>query len=300
MKTMSAASTISPMHSFQDNPSPDCGTLYIVATPVGNLEDITFRAVRILQEVFLIAAEDTRHSQKLLSHYNIATDTISCHEHNEQFRAEKLIPILQQGKDVALITDAGTPCISDPGFRLVTAVLEQNIRVVPIPGCCAVIAGLSAAGLPTDRFLFAGFLPKKQQQQVQAIKKLASRQATLVFYESPKRIRPLLDQLMAGLGDRQACLAREVTKIHETFIRGLLSHIAARLDAAGRTRGECTLFVAGAAEKEKLSRAELESVILDGMAQGAVPTAGLAKEISMRYSISRKMVYDTILQIKSR
>ncbi len=297
---MSAASTISPMHSFQDNPSPDCGTLYIVATPVGNLEDITFRAVRILKEVFLIAAEDTRHSKKLLSHYNIATDTISCHEHNEGHRAAKLIFILQQGRDVALITDAGTPCISDPGFRLVTAVLKKNIRVVPIPGCCAVIAGLSAAGLPTDRFFFAGFLPKKQQQQTRAIQKLASRQATLIFYESPKRIRLLLDQLMAGLGDRQACLAREVTKLHEEFIRGPLSHIMARLDAAGHTRGECTLFVAGAPEMEKLSQTDLESVILDRMAQDAVPTAVLAKEISSRYRVSKKLVYDTILQIKSR
>ncbi len=297
---MSAASIISPMHSFQDNPSPDCGILYIVATPVGNLEDITFRAVRILKEAFLIAAEDTRHSRKLLSHYNIATDTISCHEHNETHRAAKLIPILQQGRDVALITDAGTPCISDPGFRLVTAVLEKNIRVVPIPGSCAVIAGLSAAGLPTDRFFFAGFLPKKRQQQARAIQKLASRQATLIFYESPKRIRPLLDRLMAELGDRQACLAREITKIHEEFIRGPLSHIMACLDAAGPIRGECTLFVAGAPEMEKLSRADLESVIQDRMAQGAVPTAVLAKEISIRYKLSRKLVYDTILQIKSR
>ncbi len=297
---MPAASTISPMHSFPDNPSPDCGTLYIVATPVGNLEDITFRAVRILKEVFLIAAEDTRHSKKLLSHYNIATDTISCHEHNEVQRAAKLIPILQQGKDVALITDAGTPCISDPGFRLVTAVLKKNIRVVPIPGCCAVIAGLSAAGLPTDRFFFAGFLPKKQQQQTRAIERLASRQATLIFYESPKRIRRLLEQLMAELGDRQACLAREVTKLHEEFIRGTLSHIMACLDAAGPTRGECTLFVAGAPEMEKLSQADLESVIQNRMAHGAVPTAGLAKEISTQYRISRKLVYDTILQIKSR
>jgi len=288
------------MHSFQDNPSSGCGTLYIVATPVGNLEDLTFRAVRILKEVFLIAAEDTRHSKKLLSHYHIATDTISCHEHNEVLRASKLIPILQQGKDVALITDAGTPCISDPGFRIVTAVLKKNIRVVPIPGCCAVIAGLSAAGLPTDRFFFAGFLPKKQQQQVRAIKRLASRQATLIFYESPKRIRPLLDRLMTELGDRQACLAREVTNIHETFIRGSLSHIIARLDAAGHTRGECTLFVAGAPEMEKISQAELASVIRDRMAHGFVSTAGLAKEISFQYKLSRKLVYDTILQIKSR
>lgn len=295
-----AISTISPMPSFQNNTPPYCGTLYIVATPLGNLEDITFRAVRTLKEVALIAAEDTRHSRKLLSHYNIFTDLISCHEHNEIPRAAKLIPLLQQGKDAALITDAGTPCISDPGYRLVTAVLEKGIQVVPIPGCCAVIAGLSAAGLPTDRFLFAGFLPRKQQQRIRAIKRLASGQATLVFYESPKRIRLLLDQLMAELGDRQACLAREITKLHEEFIRGPFSHITACLDAKGIAKGECTLFVAGASEMKALSLADLEAVIQDRLAHGSVPTAVLAKEISLQYKVSRKLVYDTVLRVKSR
>jgi len=295
-----AISPISPMPSSQNNTPPCCGTLYIVATPLGNLEDITFRAVRILKEVALIAAEDTRHSRKLLSHYNILTDLISCHEHNEIPRAEKLIPILQQGKDAALITDAGTPCISDPGYRLVTAVLEKNIRVVPIPGCCAIIAGLSAAGLPTDRFLFAGFLPRKQQQQIRAIKRLASRQATLVFYESPKRIRSLLDRLMAELGDRPACLAREITKLHEEFIRGSLSYIAACLAAKGIAKGECTLFVAGTSEIKELSLTDLEAVIQDRLAQDCVPTAMLAKEISFHHKVSRKLVYDTILRLKSR
>ncbi|MCA1795254.1 MAG: 16S rRNA (cytidine(1402)-2'-O)-methyltransferase [Desulfobacteraceae bacterium] len=270
-----------------------------VATPLGNLEDMTFRAVRTLQEVDLIAAEDTRHSKKLLSHYHITTDIISCHEHNEVKRAEKLIPILHQGKDIALITDAGTPCISDPGFRLVTAVLAQNIHVVPIPGCCAVIAGLSAAGLPTDRFLFAGFLPRKHQQQIRAIQALAPLQATLIFYESPRRIRALIDQLMAVLGDRQACLAREITKLHEEFIRGTLSHVMACLDAGTPTKGECTLFLAGAGEPEKLPQQALETLLQKRLEQEHGSTAMVAKEISCEHKISKKLVYDTIVRLKS-
>jgi 16S rRNA (cytidine1402-2'-O)-methyltransferase len=288
------------MHSIQDNIPKPYGTLYIVATPLGNLEDMTFRAVRILQEADLIAAEDTRHSKKLLSHYHITTDIISCHEHNEQKRTEKLIPILHQGKDIALITDAGTPCISDPGFRLVTAVLAQGIHVVPIPGCCAVIAGLSAAGLPTDRFMFAGFLPRKHLQQIRAIQALAPLQATLIFYESPRRIRALLDQLMAVLGDRQACLAREITKLHEEFIRGPLSHVMACLDAGTPTKGECTLFVGGAGEPEKLSQKALETLLQKRLQQEHGSTAIVAKEISCDYKISKKLVYDTIVQLKAR
>ncbi len=299
MKKTPAVSIIFPMPSIQDNKPKQYGTLYIVATPLGNLEDMTFRAVRTLQEVDLIAAEDTRHSRKLLSHYHITTDIISCHEHNEQKRAEKLIPILHQGKDIALITDAGTPCISDPGFRLVTAVLAQDIHVVPIPGCCAVIAGLSAAGLPTDRFMFAGFLPRKNLQQIRAIQELAPHQATLIFYESPRRIRALLDQLMAVLGDRQSCLAREITKLHEEFVRGPLSHVMTCIDARTPTKGECTLFVAGAGEPEKLSQQALETLLQKRLDQEHGSTADLAKEIADQYRISKKQVYDTILQLKS-
>ncbi|MCF8113939.1 MAG: 16S rRNA (cytidine(1402)-2'-O)-methyltransferase [Desulfotignum sp.] len=287
------------MLSTPDNTQYSCGTLFVVATPLGNLEDITFRAVRILNQVSLIAAEDTRHSKKLLSHYNIATPVISCHEHNEIKTAKKLVPILQQGKDIALITDAGTPCISDPGYRLVREVLAHGTSVVPIPGCCAVTAGLSVAGLPTDRFLFAGFLPKKHTHQEQAIQALADQQATLIFYESPRRIRTLAGRLMTLLGDRQACLAREITKLHEECIRGPLSHIMAHLDAGTPPKGECTLFVAGAGEPEKLSRQELEALIQNRLAKGQESTSDMAREISGRYPVSKKQVYDTILSMKT-
>jgi 16S rRNA (cytidine1402-2'-O)-methyltransferase len=288
------------MPSTPDNIPIQGGTLFVVATPIGNLEDMTFRAVRILKQVSLIAAEDTRHARKLLSHYSVSTPVISCHEHNEAQKSEKLVRVLQQGRDIALITDAGTPCISDPGYRLVTAVAANNLSVVPIPGCCAVTAGLSAAGLPTDRFLFAGFLPRKPTLQEQAIQALAAQPATLVFYESPRRVQALTDRLLRILGDRPACLAREITKLHETFIRGTLSQVLACLDAGPPPKGECSLFVAGAAEPEKLSQPELEVIIQDRLAQATESTADLARSISSKYSISRKQVYDAILRLKSR
>jgi 16S rRNA (cytidine1402-2'-O)-methyltransferase len=224
---------------------------------------------------------------------------ISCHEHNEDRTADKLIPLLKRHQDVALISDAGTPCISDPGYRLVAAVLAQNIPVVPIPGCSAVVAGLSVAGLPTDRFLFAGFPPRKAGHQKQAIQALATQPATLVFYESPRRVRTLASRLLAELGDRQACLAREITKLHETFLRGPISRIIARLDTDIPPRGECTLYVAGAEKPGPPSTETLESLILNRLTDSRSSTADLAKEISQQYPVSKKQAYDTILRLKS-
>ncbi len=287
------------MPSISDSPDGHTGTLYVVATPLGNLEDMTVRGVRILRQVSLIAAEDTRHSRKLLSHYGIDTPMISCHEHNEARTADKLLFHLKQKKEIALISDAGTPCISDPGYRLVTSVLAQGIPVVPIPGCCAVVAGLSVAGLPTDRFLFAGFLPRKINHQEQAIQALADQPATLVFYESPRRVQTLLRQLLAVLGDRHACLAREITKLHETFIRGTLSHVIACLDTDTPLKGECTLYVAGAEKPEPPSPRTLESLIQNRLAGSPLSTSDLAKQISRQYGISKRQVYDGILKVKA-
>jgi 16S rRNA (cytidine1402-2'-O)-methyltransferase len=287
------------MPSNLDNIPACCGTLFVVATPLGNLEDMTYRAVRTLKEVTLIAAEDTRHSRKLLSHYNITTPVISCHEHNEARTAEKIIPLLKQQKNIALISDAGTPCVSDPGYRLVTAVLAHDAPVIPIPGCSAAVAGLSVAGLPTDRFLFAGFLPKKAGHQTRAIQALATQSATLIFYESPRRICTLLERLLFIFGDRQACLAREITKLHETFIRGPLSHVIELLDTHPPLKGECTLYVAGAAAPEPLSPGALETLIQKRLAHSQASTADLAKELSQQYAVSKKQVYDTILRLKS-
>ena len=272
------------------------GTLYIVATPVGNLEDITFRAVKILKEVDLIAAEDTRHSKKLLSHYDIRTKLVSCHEHNEINKTPQLITHLKNGFNIALICDAGTPSISDPGYNLVTAVAKEQINVIPIPGCSAAIAGLSVSGLPTDSFLFLGFLSKKQQKQKQALEAIKNQSATLVFYESPRRIKNLIATMINILGDRKAFLAREITKLHEEYIRGNLTDILKALEKKETVKGECSLFIQGQMEQETIDEGQLEKIILDRLSTTDLGTSDLARQISKEFKVSKKQVYDTILK----
>ena len=273
------------------------GTLYIVATPVGNLEDITFRALKILKQVDLIAAEDTRHSKRLLSHYDIGSPLISCHEHNEIKKIPQLITHLKNNLNIALICDAGTPSISDPGYKLVTAVAKEQISVIPIPGCSAAIAGLSVSGLPTDSFLFLGFLPKKQQKQRQALEAVKDQRATLIFYESPKRILTLIENILNIFGNRKACLAREITKIHEEYIRGTLPEILHKLDEKETIKGECSLFVQGCPEEKPLGKEELKKIILAKLSSTDLGTSGLARQISNEYNLSKKQVYDLILQL---
>ena len=210
------------------------GTLYVVATPMGNLEDITFRAVKILETVDIIAAEDTRHSKKLLNHYNIQARLISCHEHNEVQKTNSLIKYLKDGLNIALISDAGTPTISDPGYRLINRIAQENLPIIPIPGCCAAITGLCVSGLPADTFHFAGFLPKKNQKLQQALESLQHESSTLIFYESPRRIQTLVETALNIFGDRSACLAREITKLHEEYLRGKLSEILKCLNEKDR------------------------------------------------------------------
>ncbi|MBU1698307.1 MAG: 16S rRNA (cytidine(1402)-2'-O)-methyltransferase [Proteobacteria bacterium] len=272
------------------------GTLYIVATPVGNLEDITFRAVKILKQVDLIAAEDTRHSKKLLSHYDIRTKLVSCHEHNEINKTPQLITHLKNGLNIALISDAGTPSISDPGYNLVTAVAREMLPIIPIPGCSAAIAGLSVSGLPTDSFLFLGFLPKKQQKQKQALEAITNQSATLIFYESPRRIKALIDNMRNILGDRKACLAREITKLHEEYIRGNLSDILKTLEEKEIIKGECSLFVQGQLEQKTIDEEQLEKIIISRLATTDLGTSDLARQISKEFKVSKKQVYDTILK----
>jgi len=274
------------------------GTLYIVATPVGNLEDITFRAIKVLKQADLIAAEDTRHSKKLLSHYNIPTKLISCHEHNETNKAPQIISHLKNGLNIALISDAGTPTISDPGYKLVTAVAKEKLDIIPIPGCSAAIAGLSVSGLPTDSFLFLGFLSKKQQKQRQAIEAITNQSATLIFYESPRRIKALIDNILNILGDRKACLAREITKLHEEYIRGNLSDILKTLEKKETIKGECSLFVQGQSEKKIIDQEDLEKIILDRLITTDLGTSDLARQISKEFKLSKKQVYETILNLQ--
>jgi 16S rRNA (cytidine1402-2'-O)-methyltransferase len=216
--------------------------LYLVATPIGNLEDITLRALRILKEVDQIACEDTRHTQKLLNHYNIQKPLVSYHEHNELTRAPELVVAMEQGAQIALVSDAGVPLVSDPGFRLVTLCLRHHIPVIPIPGPSALLAALSASGLPNEEFLFAGFLPARGGERRRALERLRIEDRTIIFYEAPHRIEETLIDAREILGDRPACLAREVTKIHEEFRRGSLVELAASL-ADKPARGEITLLI---------------------------------------------------------
>jgi 16S rRNA (cytidine1402-2'-O)-methyltransferase len=223
----------------------ETGTLYITATPIGNLEDITLRALRTLSAVDYIAAEDTRKTGLLLRHHNIRKPLISYFEHNERIRTPALINDLLQGKSIALVSEAGTPTISDPGFRLVRAARQAGIPVVPIPGPCAALAALSVSGLAVHRFAFEGFLPSRQGKRQKALARLAGEPRTLIFYESPFRILAALQDMLAILGDRPAMLAREITKLYEEHITGNLSSIQQAL-AHKTVKGEITLIVAGA------------------------------------------------------
>jgi 16S rRNA (cytidine1402-2'-O)-methyltransferase len=223
------------------------GILYIVSTPIGNLEDITLRALRILKEVNIIAAEDTRHSQKLLSKYDIHTPLTSYHDHNKEEKAPVLVAKMLDGQTVALISDAGTPGISDPGYFLINLAVDQKIPVIPIPGATAAIAALSVSGLPTDSFVFEGFLPSKHTARLKRLEELKTEKRTLVFYEAPHRIIATVDDILNILGDRKAVVTRELTKVHEEAIRGSMTEILARLNS-GSTKGEFTIILHGATE----------------------------------------------------
>ena len=219
------------------------GTLYLVATPIGNLEDITKRALSVLAEVDVIACEDTRRTQTLLNHYGIKRKTLSYHEHNERERAAELGALLQTGASVAIVSDAGTPGISDPGFRLVNTAHAAGARVVPVPGAAAFVAALVASGLPTDEFFFGGFLPARATQRRARLMKLRSLPSTLIFYEAPHRIAQTLFDAREILGEREAAVARELTKIHEEIARGRLSELAERFASEDTARGEMVLVI---------------------------------------------------------
>ncbi|HKZ31619.1 MAG TPA: 16S rRNA (cytidine(1402)-2'-O)-methyltransferase [Vicinamibacteria bacterium] len=224
------------------------GTLYVVATPLGNLEDVTLRALRVLREVSLVACEDTRHTRRLLVAHGIATPTTSYFEHNERFKGAQILETLRSGRDVALVSDAGTPAISDPGERLVRDARAAGIAVVPVPGPSAATAALSVCGLATDRFLFVGFLPAKPGARRKALEALAGERPTLVFFESPVRAVEALADMIAAFGDRDAFLCREATKLHEEYARAPLSSLRERLAARDAVKGEIVLVVAGAPE----------------------------------------------------
>src|SRR6184192_3045740 len=233
----------------KDNLTP---ALYLVATPIGNLEDITLRALRVLKEADLIACEDTRQTQKLLNHYGISARTISYHEHNEMTRAPELVLDLERGGRVALVTDAGMPGISDPGFRLISLAIRHHVAVVPIPGASAFLAALVASGLPADSFRFSGFLPAKRGQRRKMLESIQGSPRTQVFYEAPHRVKEAVEDIVEVLGaERHIVIAREVTKIHEEFLRGRASEVLQTLKARAEVKGEITLLIGKAEETEQ-------------------------------------------------
>jgi 16S rRNA (cytidine1402-2'-O)-methyltransferase len=276
------------------------GTLYIVATPIGNRDDITLRALNVLRKVDLIAAEDTRKTRRLLSHYGIEGRFISYHEHNETERTPKLIGKLKQGVNIALVSNAGTPAMSDPGYRLILAATTSAVDVIPIPGVSAATAALSVAGLATDAFTFIGFISKKSGKRLKLLNELAKAPRTLVFYESPKRILTLIEEIRAVMGNRAGVLAREMTKLHEEFLRGSLADIFENLRNRLEIKGECTLLVAGCGSAGGTSWEEICSEIRKELASTGRPVSQIARGIAVKYGLSKNSVYAEALRIRKQ
>ena len=271
------------------------GTLYVVATPIGNLEDITARALRVLREVALIAAEDTRHSRKLLNHFAIRTPLVSCHEHNEQQRQGELINRLLAGADLALISDAGTPAIADPGYRLVRACHAAGVRVVPVPGASALLAALSAAGEPTDRFVFEGFLPARATAREEVLLALRDEPRTVVCYETPHRLLASLAAIAAVWGrERPLVVARELTKLHEELFRGTVGAAQAHF-AAGRVRGELVLVLPPFAVAAPVR--DLVAVLRELLVERQLPRKEAVKQVAKEFGLARSDVYRVSLEV---
>jgi 16S rRNA (cytidine1402-2'-O)-methyltransferase len=285
------------------NAAAAAGTLYLVATPIGNLEDITHRALRVLREVDVIACEDTRHTRTLLTHFSIQTRTLSYHEHNERERAAELAARLAAGASVALVSDAGTPGINDPGFRLVRACIEQDIDVVPVPGATAFVAALIASGLPTDEFYFAGFLPPRQHARRLRLAALRAVPATLVFYEAPHRIADALADAREVLGEREAAVARELTKLHEEIARGRLTELIARFSGEHTARGEMVLVidrhVVAAEDAGEPQTQDIAALVAALEGEGLDPRAAL-KRAAREMGLNRDEAYRRLVAARAQ
>ena len=277
----------------------NAGVLYVVATPIGNLLDISARALDVLRAVDLIAAEDTRHSKKLLSHYGIGTPLLAVHEHNERDITEKLLQRLIGGEDIALVSDAGTPLISDPGFYLVRAARQAHLRVIPVPGPSALIAALSVAGLPSDRFLFEGFLPSKQTARRLRLQALATATATLVMYESSHRICASLRDMVDCLGnEREATVARELTKTYETVMHGTLGELVSRVESdSNQQKGEFVVLVQGAPVRGR-SEVDVEAVRMLEVLLAELPLKQAAGLVAKMTGLSKNVLYEEGLKLK--
>lgn len=275
------------------------GSLYIVATPIGNLDDITLRAVSILKSVDVIAAEDTRHSKKLLQHLGINTPMFALHEHNEMQKKSAIIERIQQGESIALISDAGTPLISDPGFLLVREARQAGITVTPIPGASSILAGLSCSGLPTDRFIFEGFIPSKKGDRKKRFESLSAEKRTLIFFEAPHRIESSLQDCADVFGeDRQAVLCRELTKTWETFLTGNLANILSEVKAdSNQSRGELVLVIAG---QQKTSELDGQSQKLLELLMESLPLKKAASITAQVSGLNKKVLYDAGLALQKK
>lgn len=279
------------------------GTLYLVATPIGNLEDITHRALRVLGEVDLIACEDTRHTRVLLNHYGIQTKMLSYHEHNERERAFELGQLLENGTSIAVVSDAGTPGINDPGFRLVNEAIKRGVPVVPVPGAVALIAALVASGLPTDQFFFGGFLPARTTQRRARLTEVRTLSSTLIFYEAPHRLAQSLADAREILGEREAAIARELTKLHEEIARGRLSELARRFASETTARGEIVLLIdraiiAGEGENEDASLSLAARV--DALESEGLDARVALKRVAREMGLSRSEAYRRLTAERSR
>ena len=277
--------------------------MYLVATPIGNLEDITLRALRVLKEVDEIACEDTRHTQKLLQHYEIRKPLVSYHEHNELTRAPELLISLEQGAKIALVSDAGMPLVSDPGHRLVSLCLRHHVPVVPVPGPSAVLASLAASGLPTEEFLFVGFLPARSGERRRALERLRIEERTIVLYEAPHRIAECVADAREVLGDRPACLAREVTKLHEEFRRGRLGELRASL-AERPAKGEITLLIGpqdcSAGPTAADSRQSLADRVEELIHQAKLDRKDALKLAAKERGLTRREAYDKLVEDRGK
>ncbi len=277
------------------------GCLYLVGTPIGNLEDITLRALRILKEADQIACEDTRHTMKLLTHYDIHKPLVSYHEHNELTRAPELVVSLEQGAKIALVSDAGMPLVSDPGHRLVALCLRHHVPVVPIPGPSALLASLSASGLPNEEFLFVGFLPARTGERRRALERLRIEDRTIILYEAPHRVAECVADAREVLGNRSACIAREVTKLHEEFRRGKLSELATSLKERP-ARGEITLLIGPEAPADARTQASSTQSLVDRveelMRQAKLDRKEALKLAAKEHGLTRRAAYDEIVSEK--
>ena len=289
------------MVAVQNGGAPGAGTLYLVGTPIGNMEDITLRALRILKEVDLIACEDTRHTVQLLDHYGIEKTTVSYHEHNELTRAAELIVHFEQGDDIAMVSDAGMPGVSDPGYRLIALAVRHHIRIVPVPGASAFLSALVASGLPTDSFHFSGFLPAKEGARRTLLEAVRHSQRTQIFYEAPHRIVDALKDVVELLGpERHVVVAREVTKLHEEFLRGHAEDVLDALQKRGDVKGEITLLI-GKADEVAQAQPTPRSVanrVRELMNSDSLDEKAALKQVAKEFGVSKSEAYRELQRVK--